>query len=249
MIHIINAGAALIITAASLILYKRLPARWLCEYDEFPEELHLPGFRAAGTGLQRAAVFAGVWGLVFAGLVLRSRGMRASAGVFGDGGGAFAVCLPVMILFVTAALCDGAYKILPDQLVLGAAAGAAVLRCAEAGYSAISWGGSGAAAREAVVQGLGDCGAGALAGLSVMLFSTVLGALFCGRAPFGAGDVRLMMACGAAAASFEAVLMIFCTGMLLSGLFLGAGVALGKLAPGNSIALGPFLVLAALPCL
>ena len=249
MTHIINAAGALIITACSIALYKKMPALWLCEYDEYPEEMHLPGFRDRMKPLQKAAVPAVLWALVFTGLQLRAGGCGGFLWRTPASGPALLSVLPVMILLVTAALSDAAYRILPDQLVAGAAFFAAAVRCAAAGAQGFAAGGGLWAAAAAVPGVLWDCGLGAAAGGFLMLLCILCGLLTGGRVPLGAGDVRLMIACGAAGASAEAAFSVFCGGMLLSGVYMAAGILSGKLSPGNSIALGPFLVLAALPCL
>ncbi|HDQ44370.1 MAG TPA: prepilin peptidase [bacterium] len=81
---------------------------------------------------------------------------------------------------------------------------------------------------------------GALGGGLLLLFFAVLGKLLFKKESLGMGDVKLMILIGVYV-GFPDVLIAFYSGVVLAGLFILGGMAVGKIRMGNSIAFGPFI--------
>lgn len=241
--------AALCAGAVALLarrLYMALPARWLCEFDEAPCELHMAGFRGAGGAVERAAKS----GVVFAAAFY----VFWAAGVSVWGGAAAA-------LLAAAAFSDMDYMIIPDQVMWAAAACALAGACARgfgdaggleavlgragpAGGGAFTggfWGEWGGAA----VARLKDAGAGALTAGGLMLLSAVVSGAFYGSGAIGTGDIKMMLVCGALTGSPEKAVMMFAAAVIGSALFIACGLAFKRLSSGSFVPMAPFIALAA----
>jgi Flp pilus assembly protein protease CpaA len=100
--------SALFVTLAANFFYGIMPARWLCEFDELPTEMHLPGFRSGAGAFWSAAVL----------LLSFYANVKAGLSLF------LAV---VLVCVAAAAISDMEYMIIPDQLIAIAAAAAILL--------------------------------------------------------------------------------------------------------------------------
>ncbi len=236
-------GAA-IVSASARGLYMALPARWLCEFDEAPCELHMAGFRGAGGAPERAvkalAVFLAALYIFIAGGV----------SVWGGAAGVF---------LAAAAFSDMDYMIIPDQLMWAAAGCALAGACAHGvvdagglegflmgrahltGGSVGFWRGW----ADAAAAGLTGVAMGALTGGGLMLLSAVLSSVFYGAGAIGAGDIKMMLVCGALAGAPEKAVMMFTVAVISSALFITAGLAAKRLTNESFIPMAPFIALAA----
>lgn len=236
----LGGGVAAAVSAAWL--YMAMPARWLCEFDELPGEMHMSGFRGAGSMLARSArvliVFlAAVYAFLMGGSVW----------------GGVAV-----VFLAAAAFSDMDYMIIPDQMMWAAAACSLAGAC-EGGWRADagSFGGNMGCAhfaggRAGLFEGwTGPAAAetlctveGALTGGGLMLVSAVLSAAFYGAGAIGTGDIKMMLVCGALAGSPEAAAVMFAAAIMSSALFITAGLLAGHLKSSNFVPMAPFIALA-----
>ncbi len=214
-------GAAVVSTGARG-LYMALPARWLCEFDEAPCELHMAGFRGAGGALVQ---FGKALAVFLAALYVFMVG-----GVSVWGGAA-------VVFLAAAAFSDMDYMIIPDQLMWAAAGCALAGACA---HGVVDVGGL-----EGIFTGLTDAAMGASAGGGLMLLSAVLSSVFYGAGAIGAGDIKMMLVCGALAGAPEKAVMMFAVSVMSSALFITAGLAAKRLTNESFIPMAPFIALAA----
>ena len=236
-------GAA-VVSAAARGLYMALPARWLCEFDEAPCELHMAGFRGAVGAPGRACKAFVVF--------------MAAFYVFAVAGGPLWGGAAVVFL-AAAAFSDMDYMIIPDQLLWAAAAcalaGACARGCGDAGGLAAFWGGrahmAGGSAgflgewAGAAAGRLAGAAMGAITGGGLMLLSAVLSSVFYGAGAIGAGDVKMMLVCGALVGAPEKAVMMFAAAVISSALFITAGLAAKRLTNESFIPMAPFIALAA----
>jgi prepilin signal peptidase PulO-like enzyme (type II secretory pathway) len=102
------AGLAAAVAAGGLagygavFLFNKIPAKWLCDHDETPDERHLPPRLARYP-------WAPLFSLVFAAAVFK-------AGLFSPPYAA--AMLPALGLLLLAGLSDKKYRIIPDQFVM-----------------------------------------------------------------------------------------------------------------------------------
>lgn len=246
LIKILTAGA---VSAVSVAVYMRIPARWLCEFDELPGEVHMPGMRGAWKGAERFSIFA----LIFVGaLFCFFKDISALK------------CAAVICLFA-AALCDTEYMIIPDQL-LAAALAAAFLMAAAAGFAEQSgslqlWlglpegGGSAPLTRVSgllhdvaayAAGGVMDAAAGAACSGGLLALSALFAAAFYGTGSIGMGDIKMMAACGALAGAPSRAALMFTTAVLSSAAFISAGILSKKIYSNNFIPMAPFITMAAI---
>lgn len=169
------AGIAAAVGAAAgvcaLELYRRMPAKWMCEAGEEVREAHMPHMRrhgrAAGIGCA-AAVTLLLLKTIFFGTFVPA---------------AAALSIFVLIVLAAAAQCDIQYQIIPDQASVFLLA-AGLLRAVFSPHSP-------------VLSALSESISGSAAGFLTMLFCAVLSRLLCRREGVGMGDVKLIGACGA----------------------------------------------------
>lgn len=72
-------AAIVVIMPAAAGIYRRIPARWLCEYDELPGEIHMMGFRWSMPLYVRALVFMIAAAVFYTGLCSGIEESRAEA--------------------------------------------------------------------------------------------------------------------------------------------------------------------------
>lgn len=227
----------------------RMPARWLCEFDELPSELHMPGIRGSWTGAARYAVFAAVF---FAALI-------------GSSGGVSIIKYAAMCCLLAAALSDAEYMIIPDQLLAVVLAAAFLSAAGEGAAEQFSAGslqclaglpaGGGSAeltcgsgflhtAAASAAGGVRDAAAGAACCGALTLISSLCAAAFNGKSAIGAGDIKMLTVCGALSGAPGRAALIFSFSILLSGIFISFGIILKKIRIGSFIPMAPFITLA-----
>ena len=237
-------AAAAAVSMCAQRLYMAAPARWLCEFDEAPCDMHMPGFRGAGGApVMLCRAFA-----VYAAAVY----VFLTAGVSLWGGAA-------VVFLAAAAFSDMEYITLPDQMLGAAAACALAGACArgagDAGgiYEFLGWrahftGGSAGFWGEwagAAAARIADSAKGALASGGLMLMSAALSSVFYGSGAIGAGDIKMMLVCGALVGSPEKAVMMFAAAVMNSALFISAGIIIRRLHGGSFVPMAPFIALAA----
>ncbi len=214
-------GAA-VVSAAARGLYMALPARWLCEFDEAPCELHMAGFRGAGGAPEQ-------YGKALA-VFLAALYVFMVGGVSVWGGAA-------VVFLAAAAFSDMDYMIIPDQLMWAAAGCALAGACA---HGVVDAGGLGGICTELTAAAMG-----ASAGGGLMLMSAVLSSVFYGAGTIGAGDIKMMFVCGVLVGAPEKAVMMFAVSVMSSALFITAGLASKRLTNESFIPMAPFIALAA----
>lgn len=168
-------GAAGAVGAAAGVcavkLYRRVPAKWVCDAGEEVREAHMPHMRkhghAAGIGCAAAVTLLLLKDIFF--------------GTFAPA--AAALSISALIALAAAAQCDIQYQIIPDQASVFLLA-AGLLRAV---FSPLS----------PVLPALSESISGSAAGFLTMVFCAVLSRLLCRREGIGMGDVKLIGACGA----------------------------------------------------
>lgn len=245
LIKILTAGT---VSAVSMAVYMKIPARWLCEFDELPGEVHMPGMRGAWKGAERFSIFA----LMFIGALFC---------FFKD---MSALKYAAVICLFAAALCDAEYMIIPDQL-LAAALAAAFLMAAAAGSAEQSgslqlWTGlpEGGVSAElkcgsgllrdvaaSAAGGVMDAAAGAACSGGLMAISALFAAAFYGAGSIGMGDIKMMAACGALAGAPSQAALMFTAAVLSSAAFISAGIISKKIHSNTFIPMAPFITMAA----
>lgn len=238
------AAAALMIAAAAF-LYMRIPAGWLCDFDEEACEMHFPGIR--GRGHRPAVMFTA--GL--AAMVCMSRGLASVLTDCRESGQGLLLCLQCLwicaafVMLAAAGMADVEYMIIPDLLAAGTAG------CGLVFHSVLSAlvPGPGETVSESLVRGLGYAVTGGLTGGGLMLAAGLLAGMICGSGSMGFGDIKLMAACGALAGGSEKPVMIFIMVHIMSGCFMMAGRVSGRLDRGAFVALAPFIAVATYLCI
>lgn len=242
-----SVAAAGAVSAVAVILYMRMPARWLCEFDELPSELHMPGMRGSWAGTAQYAVFAVVF----------------CAALIGFGGGVSITKCAAVCCLLAAALSDAEYMIIPDQLLVIVLA-AAFLSAAGEGvaeqFSADSLqclvglpaGGGSAeltcgsdffrATAASAAGGVRDAAAGAACCGALALISSLCAAS--GKSAIGAGDIKMLTVCGALSGAPGRAALIFSASVLFSAAFISFGIILKKIRPSSFIPMAPFITLA-----
>jgi prepilin signal peptidase PulO-like enzyme (type II secretory pathway) len=147
-------------------IFNKMPAKWLCDYDEQPDERHLP---------PRVSKYpwAPLFSLVFATAAFKALLISWSYGVA-------ALCALWLLLLI--GMSDGKYRIIPDQFVI-------MLAATGIGFAAIGQGGAGAYAFLSPLFGM-------LVGGGVFFIVVLLGRLIAKRDIMGFGDVKLTAVCG-----------------------------------------------------
>ncbi|MBR5228943.1 MAG: prepilin peptidase [Firmicutes bacterium] len=97
------AVSGVLVLSAARWVYGRLPAGWLCDFDESPWEMHLPGLRGQGQMGMKVVLW-----------VLMS--VRFLGGML-DSGVIEILKTVICICAIVISLCDADYMIVPDQFV------------------------------------------------------------------------------------------------------------------------------------
>lgn len=201
-------------------LMDALPDKSFCDYEEIPDEKHLPPRIRKGERLLCSIVLA----LVFPMLQLR----------LGTNWECCSLCLFAAAMLM-AALSDAKFCIIPDETV--------ILGCVAAVSTAIPH----IIDAQTLAEKLSPVIGTSLA-VASMLTLHLLGRLFCGKDGLGMGDIKLMLVCGIACGG-SGVLIALVLGILAAALWFGAALALKRTSPGQYLPFGPFLVLGTLATL
>lgn len=233
ILFLFSGAAACGSAAAALLLYRRLPPAWLCEYGEEPGEAHLAERRCPSAGTAFCLMSAAVCAALTAAWS-GTAGMSAADMKSLIYDGLFVVMAAVVLM--TAALADSDYCIIPDQMC-GAALGMAVI------WTPVRWDWP---ALADTLKGGAVCG-------GLMLASALIGSLLSGQEGAGAGDVKFLAAAGALAAAaagpgswLAASLTVFCGAVLSSAVWFAILLVLKKAEYGDARPLGPWIALSAL---
>ena len=164
-------GASFLTVWISMKLYLKMPAAWLCEAWETPEERHQPPYRCPRrkTVLTVCAALLAAFSILLHGREGGSEGLQE-----------IVFLLAAAVILLPAVWSDLDFRIIPDQVCLAAFVTALLRGLTEAGASGVT----------------AAIGGGMLAG-ALMLSSCLAGYLVSGKEGMGMGDVKLSAACGA----------------------------------------------------
>ena len=214
-------------------IYRRLPDHWLCEYGEAPSEIHRPEHRCANSKRTLLLLTAAVWMALLSVFIRRTGGILDSA--YGQWTELSYMMLMSLIL-LPSVLSDLDYLIIPDQTCAAAAAAAVLKVGLMDGFSGVT---------DAAAGGL-TCGVLAWISAAVPSFLT-------GSESMGMGDLKLLTACGAAAAAsaeegtgYMAGISVFSGAVLMSAVWFSLLLLLGKSCCGDARPMAPWIVFSAL---
>ncbi|MDR1247084.1 MAG: A24 family peptidase [Clostridiales Family XIII bacterium] len=185
----VSAAAGILAGYGAIRIFNRMPAKWLCDYDELPDERHLP-----------PRINKYPWALLFS-LVFATAAFKAILISWAYG----AAALSALWLLLLIGLSDNKYRIIPDQFVI-------MLAATGIGFAAIE---QGNAARYAFLSPL----FGMLVGGGVFFLIVLLGKLFAKREIMGFGDVKLTAVCGLIAGLSGIVAILIMTAISSAAIF------------------------------
>jgi prepilin signal peptidase PulO-like enzyme (type II secretory pathway) len=217
MICLVAACAA---AGLSVFLFNRIPAEWLCDYDEQPGE-DLLGVRVS------YRTHGAVMALILAAAFLGIRAQYESNPLFITAG-----CLLSVILLLIS-ISDVLYFIIPDQFVLALLFTALIF----SGYDLLS--------RQNLLHGSWVSPVlGAAGGAGLLLVMGLAGRFFFKKEAMGFGDVKLFAAVGIAA-GFPGILFVFLLAIFSALFYIIFLIVFKRKDPKNlSFPFGPFLCLA-----
>ena len=226
---------------AAKAVYMRLPAHWLCDFDEQPWEMHMPGFRG-----QRCKVFcAGLWSVL---LIFIVRVQHELEKAVEDG----AVLIAVVDIVLTAGVCicavviafgDRDYMIIPDQLVMAMGILVVIFRLS----SAIISSGSSEFLSADMIEAVHQILFGAFIGGSLMMITGFAGLISGNGFAAGFGDIKLMAVCGAMVG--ENVYIMYVLIVMMSGIYFSYCIVRGKVRSSEGLPLAPWICGAMLLCM
>jgi prepilin signal peptidase PulO-like enzyme (type II secretory pathway) len=198
----------------AVFVFNRIPAKWLCDYDEVPDERHLP---------PRIGKYP--WALLFS-LVFATAAFKCClVSLFYA-----AAAVPALWLLLMIGLSDVKYRIIPDQFVI-------LLAVTGIGFAARQQiFASGALWRNGFLSPL----IGLLAGGGVFLLIALLGKLLAKKEVMGFGDVKLAAVCGLIVGRFGIVPVLIMTALSSAALF-SLWLARGRIKATDEAPLGPFI--------
>jgi len=213
---------------AVVYIFNRMPATWLCDYDEEPQgDLKDPKIQRI-KGWPWRWVYAGL----FACIALRSvfteiheppRGFEGlpddTIQILSQGQLTLAVLFACFAMAIIG-IADHKYKIIPDQFVI-------MLAISTLGFLPLH--------RE-MIQPLG----GLIIGAGIMLIVAVMGKLIYKKEVMGMGDVKLCAAMGLAL-GIRGMIFVLAAGCLCSGFEAAIGLARKKYCRTDMKPLGPWL--------
>jgi prepilin signal peptidase PulO-like enzyme (type II secretory pathway) len=159
-------AAGLLAGYGAVYVFNKMPAKWLCDYDEVPDNRHLP---------PRISKYP--WAVLFS-LVFATAAFKTLLISWAYG----AAALPALWALLLVALSDGKYRIIPDQFVM-------LLAVTGIGFAAIGRENPGRYAFLSPLLGL-------LLGGGVFFLIAFLGARIAKKDVMGFGDVKLTAVCG-----------------------------------------------------
>lgn len=203
---------------AGVPLFNRIPASWLVDYDESPDEERLSKSRIA----------AKPWAPIFIVLMAALGGLVASNSQ--STALSFIAVLAVWVL-VLAAVSDAKYTIIPDQAVVALAflgVVAAVVR---------------GVAGEGIAPELLSSALGALVGAGSSFLIGLVGSALAKRDAMGYGDIKLLAAAGLLV-GFPGIVYVLALVVLVAGIVFMLLILAKRLEIGQATALGPYISLA-----
>ncbi|MDR2356067.1 MAG: A24 family peptidase [Clostridiales Family XIII bacterium] len=190
-ILLLSRAAAIVVSIAAgfsagcgaVFVFNKMPAKWLCDYDELPDERHL----APRIGKHPWAL---LFSFVFAAAAFKTLLVSWAYG---------AAALPALWSLLLIGLSDKKYRIIPDQFVI-------LLAVTGIGFAAI---GPGGAWRYAFLSPL----LGLLLGGGVFFLIALLGRVITKKEIMGFGDVKLTAVCGLIAGLWGIVAILILTAL------------------------------------
>ncbi|MDR2088324.1 MAG: A24 family peptidase [Clostridiales Family XIII bacterium] len=162
----VSIAAGVLAGYGAVFVFNKMPAKWLCDYGEVPDDRHLP---------PRIGKYP--WAPLFS-LVFATAACKVLLVSWAYG----AAALPALWSLLLIALSDGKYRIIPDQFVI-------LLAVTGIGFAAI---GRETARSYAFLSPL----FGLLLGGGVFFLIALLGRLLAKKEIMGFGDVKLTAVCG-----------------------------------------------------
>jgi prepilin signal peptidase PulO-like enzyme (type II secretory pathway) len=198
----------------AVFVFNKIPAKWLCDYDEVPDERHLP---------PRIGKYP--WALLFS-LVFATAAFKSCLISLLYAAAAF----PALWLLLMIGLSDVKYRIIPDQFVI-------LLAVTGIGF-AVRWQplGSGAVLRNGFLSPL----IGLLAGGGIFFIIALLGKLIARKEVMGFGDVKLAAVCGLIV-GHTGILPVLAMTALSSAALFSFWLARGRIKATDEAPLGPFI--------
>ena len=224
---------------AAKAVYMRLPAHWLCDFDEQPWEMHMPGFRGRKCRWFYAAFEVALmisFYRICTGSCESGTGFMIAAARL-TAGGITAACAAVI------ALSDRDYMIVPDQLVIVMGICSIVMSLASSCGDAVFAGNLQACLRAS----FGEIIYGAFWGAALMLSVSAMGIITGKGSAAGFGDIKLMAVCGAVVG--ERVYIMYVLMVMMSGIYFSYCVVRGKVRSGEGLPLAPWICSAMLLCM
>jgi prepilin signal peptidase PulO-like enzyme (type II secretory pathway) len=163
---IVSITAGFLAGCGAVFVFNKMPAKWLCDYDEQPDERHLP---------PRIGKYP--WALLFS-FVVATAAFKTLRVSWAYG----AAALPALWSLLLIGLSDNKYRIIPDQFVI-------LLAATGIGFAATGQGGSWRYAFLSPLFGL-------LLGGGVFFAFAIIGKFVMKRDIMGFGDVKLSAVCG-----------------------------------------------------
>lgn len=221
VINIITAIALAVLGFASgplgCMLLNKIPAKWLCDYDETPSEELLSGkrFKIVPTGILMGIITAAAMStLVFA------NGLTAQMWCL--------VIIYVLLLLISAS--DAKYTIIPDQFTIGVAVIAVV-------FAAVDY-----FTDKNFITAWYTPLLGALVGGGVLMLFDLFSTLVFKKAGFGFGDVKLMAALGLMLGVKYSIVLLVMSSFVAAFHFLFL-IFSGKAKKGIYLPMGPYICL------
>jgi prepilin signal peptidase PulO-like enzyme (type II secretory pathway) len=182
-------AAGLLAGYGAVYVFNKMPAKWLCDYDEVPDDRHLP-----------PRIDKRPWALLFS-LVFATAAFKTLLVSWAYG----AAVLPALWALLLVALSDGKYRIIPDQFVI-------LLAVTGIGFAAIGQGSMGPYAFLSPLFGL-------LLGGGVFFLIALLGKRIARKEIMGFGDVKLTAVCGLIAGLVGIVAILLMTALSSAAYF------------------------------
>jgi prepilin signal peptidase PulO-like enzyme (type II secretory pathway) len=208
-----------------IYVFNKMPAKWLCDYGETPDESHIP---------PRIGKYP--WGLVFS-AVLATASFKVGYMISWQ----YAVAaLPALWSLLIIGISDKKYRIIPDQFVI-------VLAVTGIGFVTLGM----QLLPEKILDELGmfvfskqlsfiSPVVGLLIGGGTFFLTGTIGRLVMKKDILGFGDVKLVATCGLISGVYG-ILMIMILTALTSAVFFSVQLARKKLMAEDTAALGPFI--------
>jgi prepilin signal peptidase PulO-like enzyme (type II secretory pathway) len=200
----------------SLRVLNGLPAKWLCDYGEEPDEelLSKERFHIKPYGIILAASLILSFVLCFL--------------QYGTGITFFCVCAESALLILIA-LCDAKYTVIPDQFTLFLLVPSLVSACND-----LFWGGK--VFHTHILLPL----LGAVCGGAIMLLLSLLGKIIYKKEALGFGDVKLFAMLGFFAGPVQ-ILLVFLMTVLLAGFHFAYLILRKKIDGSRYLPFGPYI--------